>query len=122
VERERANLLQAMTDESSELQGRVEKLEKDKERLQAELAKALSRIDIFSAQTGGGSSDDGQLRSLQSECEALKDDVTNKDGQIILLRSQLEIADRKLRLSDMENAMLKSELELRKRSSSQISQ
>eukprot|EP00913_Durusdinium_trenchii_P026301 g24679.t1 len=83
--------------------------------LQVDLAKALARNDVLTA--GKAAVEDGQLRSLQAECEALKDEVTNKDGQIILLRSQLEIADRKLRLSDMENAMLKSELELRKRSS-----
>lgn len=117
VERERENLLQAMTDESSELQGRVEKLEKDKETLQQDLAKALARVDVLTAGKAASSQvEEGQLRTLQTECEALKDEVTNKDGQIILLRSQLEIADRKLRLSDMENAMLKSELELRKRS------
>lgn len=117
VERERENLLQAMTDESSELQGRVEKLEKDKETLQQDLAKALARLDVLTAGKAASSQvEEGQLRTLQTECEALKDEVTNKDGQIILLRSQLEIADRKLRLSDMENAMLKSELELRKRS------
>lgn len=119
VERERENLLQAMTDESSELQGRVAKLEKDKETLQVDLAKALARVDVLTAgQAASSQVDEAQLRPLQTECEALKDEVTNKDGQIILLRSQLEIADRKLRLSDMENAMLKSEMELRKRSSS----
>jgi len=119
-ERERENLLQAMTDESSELQGRVAKLEKDKETLQVDLAKALARVDVLTAgQAASSQVDEAQLRPLQTECEALKDEVTNKDGQIILLRSQLEIADRKLRLSDMENAMLKSEMELRKRSSSQ---
>lgn len=124
VERERAHLLQSMADETGELQGRIDKLDRDKDACQIELAKALARIDILSAQGRGypdGLSEDpslSQLRSVQSEREALKDEVTNKDGQIILLRSQLEIADRKLRLSDMENAMLKSELELRKRSAS----
>jgi len=126
VERERAHLLQSMADETGELQGRIDKLDRDKDACQMELAKALARIDILSAQGRGYPNPDGlsedpalsQLRSVQSEREALKDEVTNKDGQIILLRSQLEIADRKLRLSDMENAMLKSELELRKRSAS----
>eukprot|EP00434_Breviolum_minutum_P027872 symbB.v1.2.024657.t1/scaffold2352.1/size103767/3 len=100
-------------------QGRVAKLEKDKETLQVDLAKALARVDVLTAgQAASSQVDEAQLRPLQTECEALKDEVTNKDGQIILLRSQLEIADRKLRLSDMENAMLKSEMELRKRSSS----
>ena len=41
---------------------------------------------LWRVQTGGGSSDDGQLRSLQSECEALKDDVTNKAADFHCLR------------------------------------
>jgi len=131
-ERDRTNLLQAMTEEGRELQSRAEKLNRDKEALSLELAKALARADIAAA--GGnhaGSADVGsstsarelaeatsQLRSVTTACEALKDDVTNKECQIGLLRSQLEIRDRKLRIADMENAMLKSELETLRRSAS----
>jgi len=132
MDRDRENLLQAMSDESKELQSRVEKLSRDKEMISLDLAKALAVADVAKSEADGAGDAatssrsqasaeaiskavSSQLRTVQGECEALKDEVTNKEGQIVLLRSQLEIAGRKIRLSDMENAMLKSELEAHRR-------
>eukprot|EP00929_Paragymnodinium_shiwhaense_P060229 TRINITY_DN30103_c0_g1_i1.p1 TRINITY_DN30103_c0_g1~~TRINITY_DN30103_c0_g1_i1.p1 ORF type:complete len:598 (-),score=150.98 TRINITY_DN30103_c0_g1_i1:109-1785(-) len=134
AERERANLLSAMTEEGRELQARVQKLESDKEALSMDLAKALARADVMAAAGGGGGGGDAhtggpadekmrremtevskELRSVTSEREKLKDEVTDKEGQIVLLKSQLVIRDRKLRIADMENQMLKSELEVYRR-------
>jgi len=127
-ERERENLIEMVANEGRESQARIEKLAREKEALNSELAKALAR-----AEAAGGSDETGQaggvvpsssqslseansqLRVIMGEREALKDEVTNKGGQILLLQSQLEIKDRKLRIADMENAMLKSELEVVRR-------
>ena len=43
-----------------------------------DLAKALAQIDLVGSKAA--SPKEGQLRSLQTECEALKDEVTNKDS------------------------------------------
>lgn len=52
----------------------------DKETLQVDLAKALARVDVLTAgQAASSQVDEAQLRPLQTECEALKDEVTNKD-------------------------------------------
>jgi len=129
-ERDRENLLQAMTDEGQELQLRIEKLSRDKEAISLDLAKALARADMAAANcesargAGAGSHPSmslsevmSQLKAVAGEREALKDEVTNKDGQLVLLRSQIETTERKLRLTDMENNMLKSELEALRRGS-----
>lgn len=124
VERDRENLLQLMSDESKELQSRVDKLTEDKEAMSLDLARALARADLGDATASApeGSPRESRdkeradaLRRSQSECEVLKDEVAIKEGQLVLLRNQLEIAERKLRLSDMENTMLKSELEASRR-------
>ena len=45
-----------------------------------DLAKALARVDVLTAgQAASSQVDEAQLRPLQTECEALKDEVTNKD-------------------------------------------
>eukprot|EP00930_Biecheleria_cincta_P086208 TRINITY_DN75535_c0_g1_i1.p1 TRINITY_DN75535_c0_g1~~TRINITY_DN75535_c0_g1_i1.p1 ORF type:complete len:640 (-),score=141.85 TRINITY_DN75535_c0_g1_i1:52-1971(-) len=124
VERDRENLLQLMSDESKELQNRVDKLTEDKEAMSLDLARALARADLgdATASAAEGSPRESRdkeradaLRRSQSECEVLKDEVAIKEGQLVLLRNQLEIAERKLRLSDMENTMLKTELEASRR-------
>lgn len=123
MERERDALLDHMTQEGRELQARMEKITRDKEVLSVDLAKALARADVANSGSDAVGADGqrlalgqnaeamSQLKSVMSENEALKDEVTNKEGQAVLLRSQLEIAERKLRLADMENNMLKSEFE-----------
>jgi len=129
-ERERENLVEMVANEGREAQVRIEKLVREKEALNSELAKALARAEATggSNETGqdGGvlpssskslSEANSQLRVIMGEREALKDEVTNKNGQILLLQSQLEIKDRKLRIADMENNMLKSELEQLRRGS-----
>lgn len=128
-EREREQLVELVATEGRENQVRIEKLVREKDNLNSELAKALARAEAAGAadesnQVGGGavpssssnlSEANNQLRIVMSERETLRDEVTNKGGQILLLQSQLEIKDRKLRIADMENAMLKSELEVLRR-------
>ena len=47
-----------------------------------DLAKALARVDVLTAgQAASSQVDEAQLRPLQTECEALKDEVTNKDPE-----------------------------------------
>merc|ERR1712217_56513 len=126
LERERDNTVQAMTDEGQELSGRIEKLNRDKETLSLDLAKALARADVAASasadppRSGVGMSlnnqnlteASSQLRSVIQERETLKDEVTQKDGELLILRNQVKIAEKKLRLTDMENTRLKSELEV----------
>jgi len=129
-ERDRDSLVEMVANEGRESQARIDKLVREKEALNAELAKALARAEAAGGsddlqQTNGGSrvpastkslsEANDQLRTVTGEREALRDEVTNKGGQILLLQSQLEIKDRKLRIADMENAMLKSELEVMRR-------
>lgn len=129
TEREREALIEMTANEGRESQARIEKLTKEKEVLNTELAKALARAEAAGATDETGQAEGGampsssvslteansQLRTVMSEREALRDEVTNKGGQILLLQSQLEIKDRKLRIADMENAMLKNELEVLRR-------
>jgi len=127
VERHRDHLLKVMTEEGRELQNRVEKLNgdneklhRDKDALTANLAKAVARADVVVASTPPASSQalpdqEQQMRKMRSECEELKDEVTNKEGELVLLRSRIEIAERKLKLSDMENGVLKGQMEVLKR-------
>jgi len=129
MERDRINLVEAMTEEGKELQSRVEKLNRDKEALSLDLAKALARADVANAGADSGRGDGGeqsssaqspsqvlnQLRIVEAERETLKDEVTNKDGQLVLLQNKFEITERKLRLADIENSVMKSELEVLKR-------
>lgn len=129
MERDKAGLLEAMSQEGIELNARLDKVHRDKEALSLDLGRAQARVEHLQAQveelsqfgSNGQTSNVGareyaeasaQLRAAISERESLKDEVTNKDGQIVLLQSKLEIAERKLRLADMTNNMLKSELEV----------
>merc|ERR1712217_422754 len=126
LERERDNTVQAMTDEGQELSGRIEKLNRDKETLSLDLAKALARADVAASasadppRSGVGMSLNNQnlteastqLRSVIQERETLKDEVTQKDGELLILKNQVKIAEKKLKLTDMENTRLKSELEV----------
>lgn len=127
-EREKESLVEMVALEGQESQARIEKLVREKESLNSELAKALARAEAGGAdeggQAGGGalpsssqsmSEASSQLKVVIGEREALRDEVTKAGGQILLLQSQLEIRDRKLRIADMENAMLKSELEVLRR-------
>eukprot|EP00927_Polykrikos_kofoidii_P026674 TRINITY_DN23721_c0_g1_i1.p1 TRINITY_DN23721_c0_g1~~TRINITY_DN23721_c0_g1_i1.p1 ORF type:complete len:538 (+),score=85.68 TRINITY_DN23721_c0_g1_i1:89-1702(+) len=122
LEVERNIILETYTEEGRELQARVDKLNREKEALSLDLAKALAKADVAAC-----SKDDKsvgphsakmmgevtkELRSATCEREALKDEVTEKEGQIVLLRSQLVIREQKLRHVDMENSILRSELEV----------
>merc|ERR1719424_858433 len=113
-----------MDEEGQELRLRMNKLTVDKEELSRRLAEAEAERDAAPHRRNETAAPSSQeytnltrnLRTVQSEREALKDDVTNKEGQLMLLRSQLEIRDRKLSIADMENKMLKNELDLLRKS------
>lgn len=119
LERERDLLLAIMSEEGQELRFRLDKALQDKEALSLDLGRAQAIAEA--AQAFGGSSGCGQsdaelqlaarLRSASADCEAMKDELSNKEAQLVLLRGQLDAAERKLRLADYENTMLKSELE-----------
>merc|ERR1712136_224045 len=113
--REKESLIDTMTEETEELQTRIDKLNRDKESLSLELAKALAQVDVAASEakraTAQGSvfSTDknladvaNQLRIVKSERESLKDEVTKLDGQNVLLRSELSTIRHKLEISDME--------------------
>lgn len=116
LKKEKADIMEMMSEEGNDLRARIEKLEKDKNMLYFDLAKANAH-----GMSGGGESSsqlaevENKLRTLMTEREQLKDEVTLKNGEHTLLQNQLQIVERKLRLADSEVQMLRSELEMLRR-------
>eukprot|EP00929_Paragymnodinium_shiwhaense_P107218 TRINITY_DN7329_c0_g1_i2.p1 TRINITY_DN7329_c0_g1~~TRINITY_DN7329_c0_g1_i2.p1 ORF type:complete len:650 (+),score=122.71 TRINITY_DN7329_c0_g1_i2:136-2085(+) len=115
AENDHKNSLTAASDECEEFESRREKLTRDKDALQWNLQKALVRSQAMADNLSVDQNDNEQLQKARKECEALKDEVTDKEGQEFLLKNQLLIRDRKLKIVDMENAMLKNELEFHRK-------
>jgi len=112
---DRHTVEEIMDGEGKDLRERIERLTRDKEHLNAQMADTLAKVEVGARNAAL----EEQLRTVTREKESVKDELEVSKGQALLLETKVTLMERKLKLADHKIAALQSEVEVLRRSGRQ---